>query len=191
MNRPPMSWKHSGLGLPQVYLLPGELHCSAEPSMVRTVLGSCVAVCLWDRMRGLSGINHFVLPRSNREASLRYGDVAIERLIIAMHGLNCRTEHVEAKLFGGAAVLSTNSAEYNVGTRNVEVAVAHMNALGIPIVAQHTGGKSGLAIRLLTASGEVLVRRVSSSIARQADEATPNAIVHNARSGGRGDPFQA
>jgi chemotaxis protein CheD len=146
--------------LPRVFLPPAGLHCSAEPSLVKTVLGSCVSVCLCDGALRLSGINHFVLPQSSAEASLRYGDIAIDRLVVAMLSLGCRMKDIEAKIFGGAAVLATKNPEYNVGARNVEVARVQLRAFGIPIVAQRTGGKSGLVVNLNTESGEVLVRRV-------------------------------
>jgi chemotaxis protein CheD len=153
-----------------VYLLPGALHCEPEPSVVTTVLGSCVAVCLSDRGRQLSGINHFVLPRSGGDpANLRYGDVSIDRLVEAMLRLGGVQRELEAKLFGGAAVLSTNAPYKDIGTQNVEIAVERLASLGIPIVARRTGGKTGMAIRLFTHSGEVHVRRIGSSAARQAN----------------------
>jgi chemotaxis protein CheD len=152
-----------------VYLLPGALYCELEPRLVTTVLGSCVAVCLSDRERELSGINHFVLPRRGGEgASLRYGDVAIDCLVEAMLRLGGALARIEAKVFGGAAVLPTNSPFNNVGTQNVEIAVERLAALDIPIVARRTGGKSGMAVRLFTQSGEVHVKRIASSAARQA-----------------------
>lgn len=154
------------LALPQVYLTPGKMHCTGEASVVSTVLGSCVSVCLYDPVRRISGINHFVLPASaSSRRDLRHGDVAIDSLIAAMRKLRCRIEALEAKIFGGAAVLITSNPDDNVGTRNVSLAEARLAALGIPIVARRTGGKNGLAVRLFTESGEVLVKRVASPLA--------------------------
>jgi chemotaxis protein CheD len=159
--------------LPQLFLLPGAMHCSDKTSLVTTVLGSCVAVVLWDRARGVSGINHFLLPNGNGDQSLRYGDVAIDRLVVAMRRLDCRIDGIEAKVFGGAAVLPMNNPENNVGTRNVDVALARLQTLGIPIVARRTGGKSGLSVRLFTATGEVLIRRVASTMVHSAGQVMP------------------
>jgi chemotaxis protein CheD len=153
------AWVYEGTR-PQVFLKPGELHCSAEPSFVKTVLGSRVAVCLCDQVLRISGINHFILPQSSTEASPRYGDIAIDRLVVAMLALGCRMKDLEAKIFGGAVVLPVRNTEFNVGTRNIDVARTQLRAFGIPIVAQRTGGKSGLVVNLNTESGEVLVRRV-------------------------------
>ena len=167
-------------GLPQIFLLPGTMHCSPDPALVITVLGSCVAVCLTDRTRGLSGINHFMLPYGEGQSSLRYGDFAIDELIGTMLRLKCRMDTIEAKVFGGAAVLPMNSPENNVGTRNVEIAISRLRAHGIPIVARRTGGKRGLSVRLFTASGDVLVRRIASSVVRQGNEVLP---VHDTNRG--------
>jgi chemotaxis protein CheD len=150
-------------GLPHVFLVAGRLHCSPQPTLVTTVLGSCVAVCLWDRVRGVGGINHFMLPHSTGEKTLRYGDVATDSLVRAMFDLDCRIENIEAKVFGGAIVLPTGCHDWHVGMRNAEAAVARLAAFRIPIVARRTGGHEGLSVKLFTASGDVLVRRIQSS----------------------------
>jgi chemotaxis protein CheD len=160
--------------LPQVFLSQGELHCTAEPTMVTTVLGSCVAVCLSDRARGLGGINHFLLPHCDGDQlNLRYGDVAIDRLLDGMLSLGARVGDLEAKVFGGAAVMPMNAPENNVGTRNVEVAMARLRSLGITVVARRTGGSRGLSVRLFTATGDVLIRAVRSVMGSQADQLLP------------------
>jgi chemotaxis receptor (MCP) glutamine deamidase CheD len=91
----------------EVFLSPGTLHCAAASSRVTTILGSCVAVCLWDSRQRLGGMNHFVLPRrrGDNAPSQRFGDVAIVTLVEQMLWLGCRIASLRAKLFGGAAVL--------------------------------------------------------------------------------------
>jgi chemotaxis receptor (MCP) glutamine deamidase CheD len=146
---------------PQIHLSAGALCCRVEPSVLSTVLGSCVSVALWDRERGIGGLNHFVLPsRGNEPPSLRYGDCAIDRLIESMLDLGASLETLDAKLFGGAAVLPANSVEESVGTHNVDFALARLNSLGISIVARRTGGRNGMSIQLFTVSGDVLVRQI-------------------------------
>lgn len=150
--------------LPPVFLYPGTMHCASEPCVVTTVLGSCIAVCLTDRSRRISGINHFLLPRGSRnQSSLRHGETAIPMLLEEMLRLGCRIENIEAKVFGGAAVLPMNKPEDAVGAKNVAVALKCLGACNIVVTARRTGGKSGLLIRLFTATGEVLVRRVDTS----------------------------
>ncbi len=148
------------------FLPPAAVHCTAVPSRVTTILGSCVAVCLWDRVRRMGGINHYVLPhRRDDSPSLRFGDVAIARLLEEMRQLGCNPGSLRAKVFGGAAVLPYASGGDPVGDQNVRVALDRLHAHGIPVIARQTGGRSGLLIRMFTESGEVLVRRVAAGAA--------------------------
>jgi chemotaxis protein CheD len=149
-------------GLPQVFLMPGELYCATEPTVVTTVLGSCVAVCLIDRKAGLGGINHFLLPRGG--ASPRYGVFAIDHLIGECRNLGVRHATLEAKVFGGAAVLQPSASDFNVGLQNIDVALARLEHHRIPIVASRIGGTTGLAIRLFTGTGRVLVKRIDPAL---------------------------
>ncbi len=147
-----------------VYLLPGALYCTHRPGVVSTVLGSCVAVCLWDGRRRIAGINHYVLPYTGAEQpSLRYGDFSIAQLLEAMRRLGGRIEDMEAKIFGGAAVIPIATIEGSVGDKNVKLALEHMADKGIPVVARRSGGRKGLLIRMSTRTGEVLVRPIPPS----------------------------
>ena len=163
MKRTPLYDGRTGNSLPHVFLYPGAMYCGTKPSVVTTVLGSCVAVCLIDRQHQLSGINHFLLPRGPDTSSLRHGGRAIAMLLEEMLRLGAHPEHIEAKVFGGAAVLPVSNSEDAVGAKNVAVALKCLRALDIEVVARRTGGKNGMLIRLFTATGDVLVRRVASS----------------------------
>jgi chemotaxis protein CheD len=155
-----LSTKHE---LCRVFLTPGCLYCSAEPTVVTTVLGSCVAISLWEDEQRCGGVNHFLLPYTGtNEPSLYYGDYSTDRLIERMLRLGCDPTKLQAKVFGGASVLPVNAQENHVGARNVEFAFNRLAELGIPVVASCTGGQAGLLIRLATESGVVLVRPVRS-----------------------------
>src|SRR5271156_5187741 len=102
-----------------VFLPPGLVHCTSVPSRVTTILGSCVAVCLWDKVRRVGGINHFILPyRRDDRPSPRFGDIAIARLVEEMRHLGCDPGSMRAKVFGGAAVLPFASGGDPVGEQN-------------------------------------------------------------------------
>ncbi len=146
-----------------IFLLPGALYCATQPTIVTTVLGSCVAVCMWDSTRRIGGVNHFVLPRSrDGDRSARYGDVAIDQLVQAMVGLGSRPADLGAKLFGGANVLPVSAMRDTVGAQNVRLAEERLRGDGIAIKARRTGGETGLLIKFYTASGVALVRPVAS-----------------------------
>lgn len=148
----------------EVFLVPGALHWSDRPSVVTTVLGSCVAVCLWDSARRVGGMNHYILPRhrTGEPPTARYGDIAIDRLVEAVGRLGDGPGRLSAKLFGGANVLPFNAERDTVGQQNVALALAQLRRHRIPVVARRTGGESGLLVKFHTHSGLVLVRTVAS-----------------------------
>lgn len=177
-------------GLRQIYLEPGMLHCCAEPAVIRTVLGSCVAVCLLDRHGRAAGMNHYVLPSSSDgQSNRRYGDFAIGELILGMNRLGCGVGDLRAKVFGGAAVLPFGVAEDSVGVKNVAIALSMLRSHAIPIVARRTGGEKGLLIRLFTETGEVMVRPITGTAgAMTAGRMPPGRVaVHDSRCAGSAD----
>ena len=132
--------------------------------MVVTVLGSCIAVCLWDPRRAMGGMTHALLPNApaDERHSTRYADTAIGALVDAMGRLGCRDEDLRAKVFGGADLFSTPGSELAVGSRNVAVTHAELGRRGIPVVASSTSGRTGVVVRLLTSTGEVWLRRLAA-----------------------------
>jgi chemotaxis protein CheD len=148
------------------FLMPGTLYCSAQPAVVTTVLGSCVAVCLLDRRKRVAGMNHFVLPYApGGDDSLRYGGPSLERLLRQMERFGCSGRDLYAKVFGGAAVLAPGEGALAIGTRNVELAINWLRERSIAVTGRRTGGTAGLLIRLHGPAGDVLVRAIRSSAA--------------------------
>lgn len=146
----------------RVYLLPGQLHTSAEPSQIKTILGSCVAICLWDKRRSAGGMNHFLLPASRGgEASLRYADEATRVLLEQLRVLGCRPPNLRAKIFGGSAILQNrNRYAASLGAQNVAVALQLMKEAGIPVIAQETGGAMGRRVIFNTDDGAVWAQKI-------------------------------
>ena len=102
----------------RIFLSSGTLFCAPTSSVIITVLGSCVAVCLWDKREHVGGMNHYLLPRRMEElASPRFGDVAIDRLVDGMTELGCRVGSLRAKIFGGAEVLPFGARGDTVGNQ--------------------------------------------------------------------------
>ena len=168
----------------QIYLTPGSLWCGPGEAVVSTVLGSCISVCLFDRHRRGAGMNHYVLPSSQgRENSLRYADVALDRMLARLRQLGCEPEDLRAKVFGGAAVLPYGTGD-TIGTKNTRTAMEWLRVHAIPVTARRTGGTDGLLIRFFTGSGEVLVRRVVSGIEISVDGPAPSSNSHQNADGG-------
>lgn len=164
----------------QVALMQGDIHYCIEPRVLMTVLGSCVAVCLWDKVRGAGGMNHFVLPNDRHgEKSTRYGDVAIDELEAGLLRLGCRIGDLQAKVFGGAAVLPFGGGR-TVGSDNVQLALERLRRDHIRITAQRTGGTVGQQVRFHTRTGEAFVRYISAGIRGRPG---PEAVVLTADDG--------
>jgi chemotaxis protein CheD len=147
----------------QAYLLPGQLHASAEACQIKTILGSCVSICLWDKRLGAGGMNHFLLPasREGQPGSLRFADVATEMLLERLRDLGCRPPHVQAKIFGGAAIFQDQDRyAASLGARNVAAALYLMKKARIPVIAQETGGAQGRKVIFNTDDGTAWSRKV-------------------------------
>ena len=99
-------------------MLPGEYFVSSEDMVIMTVLGSCIAACIWDPHLNIGGMNHFMLPDSDGiDTSGRYGSYAMELLINEMVKAGSRREAMQAKVFGGGQVMASFTA-MNVGERD-------------------------------------------------------------------------
>lgn len=152
--------------VPSYYLYPAAMFASAEPFLVNTILGSCVSVCLYDPVRKSGGINHYMLPlwNGNGLASPKYGNIAIEKLLEKMIGLGSLRQHLQAKVFGGGDVLSSDINLYKIGTRNIQIAIDMLAEYRIPIVSKSTGGNQGRKIQFDTYTGNVRHKFVPKQI---------------------------
>ena len=147
----------------RAYLLPGDLFVSIEPCQITTILGSCVSICLWDKIRRVGGMNHFLLPtsRESGQTSSRFADVATGALLEALRASGCRTQNLASKIFGGSAILRTEK-DYatSLGAKNVVAALRLMEQASIPVVEQETGGFQGRKIVFNTDDGVAWSRQV-------------------------------
>ena len=146
------------------FLYPGLIFARTGFHIVTTILGSCVAVCLWTPNSRIGGINHFMLPFWNGEGlpSPKYGNVAIPKLIEKMATLGIKREHLRAKIFGGSSLLQNSSGLLVVGERNIMLAEELLKEEKIPIVSRDVGGSFGRKLMFSTESGEVLVRKIKN-----------------------------
>jgi chemotaxis protein CheD len=145
-----------------VYLHPGQLFASDEPTVVTTVLGSCVSVCLWDRTSQVGGINHYVLPHllPSDLSSPRFADFAMRDLVRRLLDFGVRRGSLEAKVFGGAGLsqMSARPGRRHLGEQNVSRALAVLEEERIPVVASDTGGSRGRKLMFRTDDGTVWLK---------------------------------
>ncbi|OGS98771.1 MAG: chemotaxis protein CheD [Gallionellales bacterium RIFCSPLOWO2_12_FULL_59_22] len=122
-------------------ILPGEYYATARDMLLVTVLGSCVCACIRDKVSGVGGMNHFMLPDSGQDqnnplgASARYGAYAMEVLINQLFKMGAKRGNLEAKVFGGGAVLRGFTVA-NIGEKNADFVLKFLNMEKIPVVAQ-------------------------------------------------------
>ena len=137
------------------YLQPGQLLVSAVPAAITTILGSCIAVCLWEPHRGIGGMNHFMLPMASGSAasSARFGPAAMEQLIEKMREAGARLPLLRARVFGGACMFDGMQSTAHLGRKNADVALELLNRRGIEIVQTDVGGNRGRKLIFHTDEG--------------------------------------
>ena len=151
--------------LPNIFIYPGKLYATKINHHLSTILGSCVAVCLWDKKLGIGGMNHFMLPYWNGQglASPKYGNIAIDKLIQRMKYLGCKEENLVAKVFGGGKIMENSSNSFSIGDRNIEIAITMLREKNIKIIKSSTGGERGRKIMLNTSTFEVYHKFIEKS----------------------------
>lgn len=146
-------------------ILPGEYYYTCKDMVIVTVLGSCVSACIRDRLTGIGGMNHFMLPESASDAdspvsaSMRYGTYAMEVLINDLLKAGARRENLEAKVFGGGNVLRGFVA-MNVGERNAAFVRSYLRAENIRVVAEDLNDIYPRKVYYFPRSGKVLVKKL-------------------------------
>ncbi len=142
-------------------LQPGEFFVTGREMILETLLGSCVAVCLFNKRGKLAGMNHFLLDILRGDDTRKighYGSSSTEHIIEQMLAKDPVKGRIKAQIFGGGAVLKGAKGDFEVGRRNVEIARQVLGAYGIPISREETGGQRGRRIRFDTSTGEVECR---------------------------------
>jgi chemotaxis protein CheD len=146
-----------------IKVLPGEYLVTGEDVILVTLLGSCVAACIRDPQLRVGGMNHFMLPESELETgtvgSARYGAYAMEMVINELLKMGAARSRLQAKVFGGAAVLPGFTVN-NVGERNAGFVLQYLKAEGIPVAAQDLGDICPRRVYFFPATGRVMVKRL-------------------------------
>lgn len=144
-----------------VKVLPGEYYVSRDQIVVMTVLGSCIAACIWDSTARTGGMNHFMLPDgASGDGSGRYGSYAMELLINEMLKLGARRETMQAKIFGGAQVMA-GLTTMNVGERNTQFVLDYLATERIPVVSQDVLDIHPRKVCFFPVTGKALVKRLA------------------------------
>ena len=135
-----------------------------------TLLGSCVAVCLFDPALKIGGINHFMLPEMGRSKygdvdSLLSGNFAMEALLNALLGRGARKARLQAKAFGGGTIIDSDAGAPNIGMRNASFAKEWLSREGIPLLSSDFLGPWSRKIIFLPFNGEAFCKRLVTTMA--------------------------
>lgn len=156
------------MNLAAAKIMPGEFYVSLHGEMIVTVLGSCVSACIRDRVHGIGGMNHFMLPVQGEHSSAqwgssdvssasRYGNWAMEFLINEILKAGGERKNLEVKVFGGGNVLSNMT---NIGARNIEFVKSYIADEGLQIVASDVGDQFPRKVLYFPDTGAVKVRKM-------------------------------
>ncbi|MEM7549427.1 MAG: chemotaxis protein CheD [Bacteroidota bacterium] len=143
----------------QHFLFPSTMFVSRSSYHIKTVLGSCVALCLFDMEKQFGGMNHYMLPVWNDEglATPKYGNIANQSLLKKLISMGASKDNLVAKIFGGANQLM-KSDTYEVGSRNIHIAKEFLHHEGIKLMKSDTGGSRGRKIIMDSSNNKILLK---------------------------------
>lgn len=160
----------------RVNIVQGEYKVSDDPSVVlTTLLGSCVAACIRDPVTGIGGMNHFLLPGGDVGSSRDSERMGVHLMELLLNGLmrqGASRERLEAKLFGGARMMSGLS---DIGAKNAAFARKFLDYEGIKVVGGDTGGQQGRRIQFWPGSGRALQSYISQVVETAPPRAPPRS----------------
>ena len=154
--------------LAAISVQPGQVYLARSPSILRTILGSCVGVTFWSARLEIGALCHGILPRvppntGGREGH-RYVDFSIRYLAQQFDALGIARGELDVKVFGGADVLPVTTvvpSKPTIGAMNCRVALEVLEEEGLRVAASDLGGIRGRTLRFHTGTGEVLLQRLA------------------------------
>jgi chemotaxis protein CheD len=139
-----------------------QLRYSSSPVILRTILGSCVGICIYDRVKKIGGMAHVLLPHNlKRSQNLeKYADTAIPLLVKEILKEGAKIENLSAKIAGGASMFKfgANVMLGQIGERNIEQTKIELEKLGIAILVEDLGGNLGRVIDFYLEDGRMKVK---------------------------------
>lgn len=171
--------------LPITNLTPGRLLIIEQATLVSTILGSCISLCLHSKKLRVGAICHGMLPRQTKlpmAGDFPYVDTAVTHMLETMTSrFGLAPSELTVKLFGGASVLQTHMAGADglaIGQQNIAAALKALARFSLTPDVQKTGGTEGYKIFFNTDTGEVFVRRIAPSLAKNCNQFLQKQAAH-------------
>lgn len=163
----------------------GGVYGSAKPAVIYTLLGSCVAVCLFEPLNAIGAMNHILLPGEatlkQLNAATRFGINAMELLINRMMQLGADRRKFVAKIFGGAHVLPSISPENGVGRKIFDFVAEFLENERIPLISKDIGGRKGRKVWFHTDTGDVFVKTIEPTLLYAVQREEKRTLPHVVR----------
>jgi chemotaxis protein CheD len=158
--------------IPVIYLKPGEIYITEKPTLVATILGSCVSVTMFNPRLRIGAICHGILPSGkdatscddNSPDEFKYVDYSIEKMFERYEIYGVTPDEIEVKLFGGAEIITSKKGSLitiSIGTQNIQTAILALKSKGLKLHVSHVGGVSGRKLLFYTHTGEVFLKYLS------------------------------
>lgn len=147
-----------------IFLFPGDLYISETPVLYKTVLGSCISVCLYDIRLKRGAMNHFIHPESTEtDKNNKFGDISMFNLIRGMLEKGSLKADLRASVFGGASGNSNLNLE-TPGEKNIKTALAILKKFGIPVIQEATGGCYGRKVLFHSSTNAIDFEKLDSCL---------------------------
>jgi chemotaxis protein CheD len=138
-----------------------EMKVAANSEVLKTVVGSCIALCMWDNIKRVGGMVHIMYPQSNgniTEPRGKYADTAVEALLSAMFKRGCKKENITAICAGGASMFNyQNINNITIGEKNYQIIKECLSKFNILLKTKEVGGTSGRRVVMNTSDGRVMI----------------------------------
>ena len=146
----------------QFFLKPGYAMANRDASVIRTVLGNCVAVTFFDRSNKFGGMNQFVFPKTMRREDMtaQYGNVGIRALFKMLIDMGASRQEIVAQIIGGSECGIFN--DEGLGFQNIDLARGVLDKLRVPVISEDVGGSMGRKVIYHTGTNEIAVFKVDS-----------------------------
>jgi chemotaxis protein CheD len=144
----------------------GDAYAGNQGEVIYTLLGSCVAVCLYDPKMHIGGMNHVYLPGDTKRSlpfENKYSENTMGQLMKCVFKLNSNRRNLVAKLFGGAHIISQITDELSVGSKIIDYVKGFLEKERIPVVAWDLGGSMARKVYFCIDTGDVYVKKIQSS----------------------------
>ncbi len=157
----------------EYYLKIAEMKIAKSPDTLKTVVGSCIALCLWDRRTSSGGMVHIMMPKSNgnkAEQKSKYADTAVETLLNEMISKGSKQETIIAKIAGGASMFdhkNDKTEDEHIGEKNSRIVKKMLSKLNIPLRSEDTGGTAGRRVVFNPLTGNIASDVIEKNIIKE------------------------